>query len=553
MMTPHQPSENWQEIQCGQERWWVDPAWSEQLLNKQGLRLEEWSHEGKIEIIKQSLHRTVFRVGLSDKPVYVKHYPLHDLTTKFRNRFLQAKAQREWQRTVQLQERAVPTIKPVAVGQHPQLGSYFISEEIPEAQTLDQLLQTMSLEQPGWHFTATSKLIIAEMAHFLAEMLQHGIIHDDLHAGNILIHTNADGTRQWFLIDPYCIQAKPPSDRQALLHTLTLMGQSLWPLVPMQHRLYGWVLFRRASGFRFRREEERELVQQLLKRIDRRLYSNWHQRARRCTKANRDFYELRMRRLHAWARRSVPADWLARYLYDPKQVFHSPGAQLLKQSRHGQVIKVHTDVMNITITQFRPRHWLDRWLGGWRTSPARHCYQMAYRLETAFIPIAKPLAVVEQKQHGKLQCSYYLHEYLENSQRLDTFWLSADADTRKQATLQLASMIQQLHQYRLSHRDLKATNILVREEPCGIKLYFIDFRGVSHSHWQSQRRRWKDLARLAITARYSLQASQTMMLRFLLTYLSATEREHWKKHWRAIQRLIGRKLERNRVRKREVV
>lgn len=131
MMTPHQPSENWQEIQCGQERWWVDPAWSEQLLNKQGLRLEEWSHEGKIEIIKQSLHRTVFRVGLSDKPVYVKHYPLHDLTTKSSESLPASQGTAGNGSELQLQERAVPTIKPVAVGQHPQLEATSSAKRYP--------------------------------------------------------------------------------------------------------------------------------------------------------------------------------------------------------------------------------------------------------------------------------------------------------------------------------------------------------------------------------------------------------------------------------------
>jgi tRNA A-37 threonylcarbamoyl transferase component Bud32 len=540
-MVPH---DHWKQIQCGETRWWVDPDWSEQLLNRDGLRLEEWSHQGKVQIIKQSLHRTIYRVGLSEKPVVVKHYPLHDFLSRVRNRFI-AKAQREWQRTVQLQQRAVPTVKPVAVGQHPQLGSYFISEEIPQAQTLEQLLIALQTKQPG--FTAMSKQIIAELAHFLAEMLQHGIIHDDLHAGNILVHADVEGQRHWYLIDPYCTQAKPPSDNAALLHTLTLMGQSLWPLIPAAYRLYGWMLFRRASGFRFAREEERELLLQLQQRIDRRLYANWHQRARRCVKANRDFYELRMRRFHAWASRSVPADWLTKFLYDPKQMMQS--AQVLKQSRHGQVLRIDTPAMPITITQFRPRHWLDRWLGGWRTSPARHCYQMAYRLETASIPIAKPLAVVEQRRHGKLLSSYYLHEYLPDAERLDEYWQRADDSTRLGLVSQLAQMLRHLHAYRLSHRDLKATNILVRDG----QLYLIDFRGVSHSHWLSQRRRWKDLARLALTARYSLQASRTMMLRFLLQYLSVEQQAEWKSHWRAIIQLIGRKIVQNVKRKRDIV
>ncbi|HMO36814.1 MAG TPA: lipopolysaccharide kinase InaA family protein, partial [Gemmatales bacterium] len=221
---PNLPVASWKQIHCGETSWWVDPAWSDQLLDQHGLRLGEWKKAGHVEVIKKSSHRTILRVCLAESSVVVKHYPIHDFLTRLRSRFI-TKAEREYQRTVQLQEQAVATIRPVAFGQHPQDGSYFISEEITNAQSLEQLLLNHHFHDQHWD--PSLKQVFKELAHFLAEMLQHGIIHKDLHAGNILIRTDDQGEREWYLIDPYCVQTSPPSDRAALIYMLSLMGQSL--------------------------------------------------------------------------------------------------------------------------------------------------------------------------------------------------------------------------------------------------------------------------------------------------------------------------------------
>ncbi|MFO0814483.1 MAG: lipopolysaccharide kinase InaA family protein [Gemmatales bacterium] len=542
----------WTQVDCGPQRWWVDPSWSQQLLDDGGLRLKQWSDEGKIEIVKQSESRTVYRVGLPERPVYIKHYPVNNLKARAKQWVRQAKALTEWQRTIQLNERSVPTTTPVAVGQHPEQGSYIITEEIPESQSLLEYVES------HWHRWQQrddqhqSRQLIAEVSQFLARMLQNGISHDDLHAGNILIHSTAEGTREWYLIDPYAVQTQPPCDRKALRNTLALISHSFWHYLSPRQRLQAWAIFRRTSGYHFHRDEERSFLMELQKHLERQLYAQWNQRAKRNTKANRDFYELRVRRCNAWASRQVPANWLSRFLFDPEEWMASPAGEVFKASRHGRVVKLQAEHEAIVIKQFAARHALDRIIGRWRRSPALHCYRMAYRLQTAHIPISKPLAVVEQRRHGQLLHSYFFMEYLDNTQDLGAYWLQASNTARRQVSEQLARLIAQLHRYRMSHRDLKALNILVQPRGEASQIYLIDFRGVTHSWWLTHQRRCKDLARLAISAITTMQASRTDLLRFLLWYLSQDEQPRWRHYWKQIARYMQAKILQNLKRQRRL-
>ena len=54
--------------------WHVAPAWKSVLLGPQGLRLDEWLAEGRVQIVKHASHRTVYRIELPDHAFYVKHY-----------------------------------------------------------------------------------------------------------------------------------------------------------------------------------------------------------------------------------------------------------------------------------------------------------------------------------------------------------------------------------------------------------------------------------------------------------------------------------------------
>jgi serine/threonine protein kinase len=100
-----------------------------------------------------------------------------------------------------------------------------------------------------------------------------------------------------------------------------------------------------------------------------------------------------------------------------------------------------------------------------------------------------------------------------------------------------------MHDRGVSHRDLKAANILLEH---GTDPVFIDLVGVRLGSPPSFKQRTKELAR--INASFLGAITRTARLRFLLTYLNAGERRlaNWKDWWRAIRTATEAKQAKNR-------
>ena len=134
---------------------------------------------------------------------------------------------------------------------------------------------------------------------------------------------------------------------------------------------------------------------------------------------------------------------------------------------------------------------------------------------------------------------------------------------------QAAHLVRVLHERRLSHRDLKAANILVqspstsperqRRDPVAgapgmcddsidqEHLWLIDLVGVGRHRRLSQRRRIQNLARLNASFHGSATVTRTDRLRFLRVYLGwgLFGKQGWKKWWREIGATTRAKVERN--------
>jgi tRNA A-37 threonylcarbamoyl transferase component Bud32 len=115
----------------------------------------------------------------------------------------------------------------------------------------------------------------------------------------------------------------------------------------------------------------------------------------------------------------------------------------------------------------------------------------------------------------------------------------------------LARWVRRMHDRGVSHRDLKAPNILLQHattDPANAAPVFIDLVGVRVSSravpWP---RRAKDLARLNASFLAMPHITRTERLRFLLTYLRTGERVlDWKKWWRAVSGATLAKVAKNR-------
>ena len=116
----------------------------------------------------------------------------------------------------------------------------------------------------------------------------------------------------------------------------------------------------------------------------------------------------------------------------------------------------------------------------------------------------------------------------------------------------LARVVRAMHDRGVSHRDLKAPNVLLEGaagNPRDAAPVLIDLVGVRTGRAGVEfRQRAKELARLNASFIASPLVSRTDRLRFLWAYLGAGEvlTGDWKSWWKAVTRATARKVEKNR-------
>ena len=124
----------------------------------------------------------------------------------------------------------------------------------------------------------------------------------------------------------------------------------------------------------------------------------------------------------------------------------------------------------------------------------------------------------------------------------------------KSLTVSLAELIRSLHDRSLSHRDLKAANILVSRDMTNGRhaLSVIDLVGVNLRHPIPLNRRVQNLARLCLSLDAVPGRNRADFLRFLRLYLpwGLSPLNDWKGFWRSIEKSMRSKRSRNLRRQR---
>jgi serine/threonine protein kinase len=109
-----------------------------------------------------------------------------------------------------------------------------------------------------------------------------------------------------------------------------------------------------------------------------------------------------------------------------------------------------------------------------------------------------------------------------------------------------------MHEMGLSHRDLKAANILW--SPATKSFHFIDLVGAARQSQLSTSVRVRNLARLQVSFAQNPHLTRTDRLRFLSIYLcwALRGRAGWKDWWKKIAEASREKIEQNHQRGRPV-
>jgi tRNA A-37 threonylcarbamoyl transferase component Bud32 len=567
------------EISLKRMRWQVMPEVREILLGPDGLRFDDWKRQGVLSVVKHGPHRTVYRVELPGLNFYLKHYRLANTRAWLRELVRSSKARMEYDRALAVASRGVPTVYPLGLGEEPSWTpgeSCLLTRTLEDAEPLNQFIEsTLPTFAQERQAVLRHRLSLA-LAHFLALMHNRGICHHDLHAGNVLIRLTAADQPYLYLIDLHAVQLSRPLDWHARRENLVLLNRYFSLRAQRSDRLRFWseyCLLGRSGRTGKQLHAKARHLESLTWASNLHL---WKGRERRCLGNNRCFQRISLEQtdtqVHGMAVTELDHDALRRLLADPDEPFRRPQARLLKDGPSSAVtqlvLAVNGTIIPVIYKRFRrARSWRKRLGDLLGQSKSMRSWVSGNALRERGLPTARPLAVFTGRRGRRHLDGYLVTQQIPDAVELRMYLrmlARLTRDKRRQVLRerieQLARLIREMHRRRASHRDLKASNILVQTGPSAVPnpggdfgpFWLIDLVGVRLRGRVERPRRVQNLARLHASFHEDQAISRTDKLRFLRIYLhwGLRGKQGWKRWWHEIARATQAKVIRNQRRQR---
>jgi tRNA A-37 threonylcarbamoyl transferase component Bud32 len=564
-------------------RWLLRPECAphlDSLFGPSGLRLDEWLAAGSATILKQAPHRTLYRVVLPGLDFHLKHYPIVGRRGWLRGLLRSSNAQLEYHRTQALIVRGVPTCEPLAVGESQPGGpqaSYLITRTLPDTVPLNLFLDDLPQDWSADRRARFRQRLARALGRFLAALHDAGVTHQDLHPGNILLQLGPEDKPRLYLIDTLMVHLGSPLTHRAARDNLVILNR--WFMLRSQYtdRLRFWHAYMtaRTGGLV---ESDPHSVWAAVRDLERRtLQSNlcfWRSHDDRCVENNRWFRRFRIGNMVGHAVADLDEAALAPLLSGHDAFVRQPGARTLKESPTCTVVAftlaTAAGPLKVVGKRLSSRPWR-RWAAMVRPTQALRSYILGHGLRLRCLPTPRPLAVWHDCRGGLPGDAYLLTETVPGAVDLKAFVERlahvppAERLRRLRCVIdQAGRLVRLLHQRLLSHRDLKAANLLVSPTPPritsrgiaplggappdgGDHLWLIDLVGVRRHARLPRGRKVRDLARLHASFRNHPGLTRTDKLRFLRIYLrwGLCGRQGWKRWWQEIAVATCEKVQKN--------
>jgi tRNA A-37 threonylcarbamoyl transferase component Bud32 len=532
-------------------RWQMAEALRAGLLPGGALPLADWLRDGTATIIKDGPHRAVYRVRLPGLDCHVKHYRLLGWRSRVRQMLRPVKARREFAIAADVTSRGIETPLPLGwgvegAGRGP-AASWLITETVADAVPLVALLETRSL------LPVIRQGLAKTVADFIARLHATGVLHHDLHPGNLLVRFEGDRPLLW-LIDLHAIRLGPPCPWPARRDNLIIFNRYFQLRADRSDRLRFWRAYVKHAGHAV--VDPPSLVAcELESRTRESNLEFWRARDARCRRSNRYYRRFKC----GGARGITVRDFDPRILAGaPDEPFAQEGTRFLKSSRSSTVVELRLQVggtiRRVVYKRFRLTDRRDPWMALCRPTAALRSWIFGHGLRERCLPTARPLAVFHRVRAGRPHEGYLLTEKIDDAvdlhlflRRLATLPVNDRIAELRSRSTALARLLRQLHDRGLSHRDLKAANILTASAAGDPRFWFIDLVGVARHRRPGRRRTNRDLMRLHVSVMTHAAATRTEKLRFLRAYLEANLRGagDWKNRWRAIAVATAIKIQKN--------
>ncbi|MFA5864136.1 MAG: lipopolysaccharide kinase InaA family protein [Phycisphaerae bacterium] len=568
----------------------------------------DWSNPASIpgaQLIKENGQRQVWRVDLGENSYYAKLYLRNGKSWQIKRYFRGPACLKEWTVANYALEHGINCVIPLAyaVSSHTSLplrepspvDSLLITAGIQQALPLTDYWQLLNAKPGDANRAAQIDTLEDALAELLARAHLAGLAHSDLHPGNLLVeqkrhdHKGVNNIEESSCTKPFVclvdLQAvrvgTPVSDREAIdnLAQLNQWFRQNATLTQRMRLLKKYMLYRKTLAHPKGRQWSNRTFKHWARALDRAA----HRHAKKLL-ASRD--RRVMRNCKYFAKLNLPNRWQAHVFlktrhpltyssaaymeFSPdhwKNVLSAPEKMLdefvkslrpIKNSRSTLVCRGTLQVGNHSLSIVAKRHIRrKRFAALWnclRKSRSLRAWKMSFAMLHRQLPVALPLAVLERRIGPYLADSIFITEEVKPSINLRLFITSIlpliPLTHRRRITFvlidQLAALLRKMHQNSFTHRDMKATNILIHNmpsvydpqiDPKSLQIVLVDLDGLRIKHRPSERDKLRALVRLSLSSDLSPCITQSDRARFLKNYLTCygSGIPDWKSLWRKIQ------------------
>jgi serine/threonine protein kinase len=541
--------------------WHLSPE-GETIFGPTGPAYEQWLADGTAEVIKHGSHRTVYRVALPSATVYVKHCRINGPRARLREFLRPPKARLEFENAARLRGLGLGAASPLAWGTSDSVWpgeSFLITRDLAPAVPFVEFVEARLPAFGPEEQCHVRRQLARGLGRFLALMHDLGVTHPDPHPGNFLVELPPSLVPHFYLLDVHAVRFGSPLSWGRGCANLTLYNRWAQLHATATDRMRFWRAYRLARqtlpvGSTEDVHFEAAWVERATRASNRRF---WLARTARYKGTHRTVRKVRAGCVRGLAVRDLPESFLRALLSDPDAAFTRPGARLLKRCVSSTVAELELPTpagpRAVILKRINVRSVLDPLKNCARASAVRRSWLLGHGLRERQLPTPRPLAMFHRYRAGFLPAEgYLLTEKVPDALGLpEAVKACADTAVLRAWTERLARVVRAMHDRGVSHRDLKAPNVMLRgaaTDPTTAAPVLIDLVGVRAGASEIPfARRARELARLNASFLEMKHVTRTERLRFLRVYLGAGGREpDWKKWWTAVSRATAAKVAKNR-------
>ncbi len=415
-------------------------------------------------------------------------------------------AKQEWLAIQALDALGVPTLKLVGYGckgHNPaHLQSFVITKALENTISLEDLCSDWPQHPPLFNF---KRALIAKVASIARQLHIHGINHRDFYICHFLLKKNiinnastpnTENTTQkisdaLYLIDLHRVQVRKSKRTPSRWIVKDIAGLYFSSLdIGLTQRDY---LFFCKHYFNENLSNLAKKHASFLEKVKRRAIALYA----------KTFFEKKRswNRLLLWDKRFDSAQ-LKQLLINPDVALEQ---NFLKQDTTTTLSTVTIDGQKFVIKRYNIKGFWHGVKRGFQTTRAMRCWQHAHQLLRLGIKTARPVAVIEKRYGPWHSTSYFITEFITAPHAGDFFnTIDIDSQCATMVASRLMTVLSRLKKACLSHGDMKATNILIKDnEPVLIDLdsmqqHYFKFRQVRATQRDTNRfmKNWNSLPQI---------------------------------------------------------